>query len=243
MTIKEILEIKNKDFPDTKPIKEVMDINVPDIIDGISRRNGMVYILTGSGGSGKTSLLLNMFKSKSLYRNKFHNIFYICPSSSFLSVHKHPFEEHDKIYHELTDALLYEIYNELVEIKEKMIKKKKKPQYSMIIIDDMADTLKENHIQIALNKLIIKARHLCCGFIFTLQSYLYFPKILRKQITFCTIFKPKNIEEWYSIAKELLNMNHEDALTLFNYVYDEPYTHLDVDRLQMIIIRILIYYN
>ena len=24
-------------------------------------------------------------------------------------------------------------------------------------------------------------------------------------------------------------MNKEDALTLYNYVYDEPYTHLDLD--------------
>jgi hypothetical protein len=24
-------------------------------------------------------------------------------------------------------------------------------------------------------------------------------------------------------------MNKDDALTLYNYVYDEPYTHLDLD--------------
>jgi hypothetical protein len=229
MPIKEIIQTINNNIPSQKPIKEVMDIDVPNIPDGISKRNGMVYVLTGSGGSGKTSLLLNFFKSKELYRNKFDNIYYICPNSSFLSVANHPFEEHDKIFHELTDGLLYEIYNQLAENKEKRLKKKKKPYYSLIIIDDMADTLKEKHIQIALNKMIIKARHLCCGFIFTLQSYLYFPKILRKQITFVTIFKPKNIEEWYSIARELLNMNQDDALKLFHFVYDEPYKHLDVD--------------
>jgi uncharacterized protein involved in tolerance to divalent cations len=93
----------------------------------------------------------------------------------------------------------------------------------------MASTLKENDIQKQLNKMLIKARHINCAFIFTLQSYYYFPKILRKQITNITIFKPKNVEEWNSISKELLNMNKEDALTLYNYVYDEPYTHLDLD--------------
>ena len=40
-------------------------------------QNVMVwYILTGSGGSGKTNLLLNLFKNKHCYRNKFHNIYY-----------------------------------------------------------------------------------------------------------------------------------------------------------------------
>jgi len=64
---------------------------------------------------------------------------------------------------------------------------------------------------------------------FTLQSYYYSPKILRKQITYITIFKPKNIEEFYSLSKQLFNLNQDDALKLYDYVFDAPYTHLDVD--------------
>jgi uncharacterized protein involved in tolerance to divalent cations len=93
----------------------------------------------------------------------------------------------------------------------------------------MASSLKENDIAKQLNKMLIKARHISCAFVFTLQSYYYFPKILRKQIVFITIFKPKNVEEWNSISKELLNMNKEDALVLYNYIYSEPYAHLDLD--------------
>ena len=93
----------------------------------------------------------------------------------------------------------------------------------------MADSLKDNDIQRQLNKMLIKARHLQCGFIFTLQGYLYFPKILRKQITYATIFKTNNAEEWAAISKELLFMNKDDSLQLFDVVYDEPYNHLDLD--------------
>ena len=60
-----------------------------------------------------------------------------------------------------------------------------------MIIDDQADSLKDKDIQRVLNKMLIKARHISTAFIFTLQSYYYFPKILRKQITNITIFKPK----------------------------------------------------
>ena len=102
----------------------------------------------------------------------------------------------------------------------------------MIIIDDFADSLKDKHIQRQLNKMLIKARHLCCSFIFTLQTYLYFPKSLRKQITYITMFKPKNIEEFNSIVRELLNYNKDDALLLFNYVFNEPYAHLDMDTVE-----------
>jgi hypothetical protein len=226
MPIAEINLIPNEELPKhLTPVKEVMNIKIPDVIDGVPNRNGFIWVLTGSGGSGKTSLMLNFFKRKELYRNKFHNVYYICPMSSFLSVEKHPFSDHSRVYHELSVELLESIYKELCAKKES----DDEQEYSCIIIDDMASSLKENDIQKQLNKMLIKARHISCAFVFTLQSYYYFPKILRKQITNITIFKPKNVEEWNSITKELLNMNKEDALMLYNFVYDEPYTHLDID--------------
>jgi len=226
MGIQEIIQITNDQLPKKiAPVKEVMNIKIPDIIDGVPNRNGFIWVLTGSGGSGKTSLLLNFFKRKELYRSKFSNIWYICPMSSFLSVQKHPFDGHDKVYHELTVDLLESIYKQLCDIKESG----EEPEYSAIIIDDMASSLKDNDIQKVLNEMLIKARHLSCAFIFTLQSYFYYPKMLRKQITNITIFKPKNVEEFNTISHELMNMNKEDALKVFNYVFDEPYTHLDID--------------
>lgn len=252
-----IEEIPNKAFPSIEPVKEVMDIYIPDVIEGIPNRNGLIWVMAGSGGSGKTSLMLNFFRSRKLYRGKFNNIYYICPESSFTSVKDHPFAEHEKVFHELTPNLLLDIYSELNGFKEayitKMEKKKDKKnkknenkgfedeiveeedeeepelKYNCVIIDDMADALKNNDIQKVFNKMLIKARHICTVFIFTLQSYYYFPKILRKQITNITIFKPKNAEEWSSITKELLNMNQDDGLELYDYVYNEPYAHLDLD--------------
>ena len=152
----------------------------------------MVNIFTGSGGSGKTNLLLNLFKNRHCYRNKFHNIFYFCPEASFLSVLKHPFEKHDKVYHTMTVDILHSIYEELCDLKSGKNKTESDEiQYNCIIVDDFADVLKQKDIEKVLNMMLIKARHLRCAFIFTLQSYYYFPKILRKQLTYITIFKPK----------------------------------------------------
>jgi hypothetical protein len=254
MTIKEIIEINNPTETRFKVMKEKQDLFVPDISNiNISRRNGMVYVLAGSGGSGKTNLLLNLFKSKDCYRNKFHNLYYFCPDSSMASLENHPFLNHDKVFHELDVPTLESIYQELVSYKvDTTLEKKKKDrkkkkydeddndfesesdeekeiQYSAIIIDDMADNLKTKDIQKQLNKMIIKSRHIQCAFIFTLQSYLYMPRMLRKQITYTSIFRTKNVEEFNSIAKELLHLNKDDALTLFNFVFDKPYTHLDLD--------------
>jgi hypoxanthine phosphoribosyltransferase len=186
----------------------------------------------GSGGSGKTSLMLNFFKKKELFRYKFENIYYICPASSFSSVEKHPFANHKSVYHELTVGLLQELYEKLSSLKETNIDEDNPVEYNCIIIDDFADTLKEVEIQKALSKMLIKARHLNCCFIFTLQSFYYMPKLLRKQFTNVTIFKPKNYEEWDSIAKEMFNMKKDDALQLYDYVFDKPYMHIDVDTVE-----------
>jgi len=255
-----ITEIKNTKLKKVSPVKEVQDIYIPDVEPYIPNRNGFHYLMCGSGGSGKTSLLLSMFKSKLMYRCKFDNIYLITPENSFNSVANHPFKNHDKVYHELSVVVLEQIYQELSAMKEestKEVEKKKKKktkkndifygendeskeeddedeepkeiQYSCIIIDDYANVLKQNDIQLQLNKMMIKSRHLCCSFIFTLQAYIYMPKLLRRQITNITIFKPKNTAEFINLADELFNMKKDNALQLFNYCFKEPYTHLDVN--------------
>jgi hypothetical protein len=163
-----------------------------------------------------------------MYKSKFHNIWYICPSSSFSSVQKHPFSEHNKVFHELTVELLEGIYTQLVEIKENA----EETEYNCVIFDDQADALKDSNIQRQLNKMLIKSRHIHCSFIFTLQGYYYMPKLLRKQFSFVTLFKTNNNDEWLGIAKELLHMNVEDSLTLFDYVFDKAYNHLDIDLIE-----------
>ena len=59
-------------------------------------------------------------------------------------------------------------------------------------------------------------------------------KIIRKQLTYATIFKPKSLSEWYSVSEELMNLKKDDALKIYNYVYNEPYAHLDVDLINNI---------
>jgi hypothetical protein len=169
--------------------------------------------------------------------------------------HELTIENLENIYNELiAKREAYEEYLEKEkEKKRRKNKKKKKEQfveyeesssesddedaitsieYSCVIIDDFANDLKNNDIQRQLNKMLIKARHLCCMFIFTLQSYLYFPKTLRKQITYAIIFKPKSIAEWNSITEELIHYNKEDSLKLFNYIFDEPYTTFGYDTVE-----------
>ena len=228
-----MLEIKEIDsgLKISSGVKEKMDINILGINENLPHRNGFIYAMTGSGGSGKSSLLLSLFKSTKFYRKKFDNIYLFTPRSSFLSVEKHPFESHPKVFHDLNVNTLSNIYEELNELKENSINEATAIENSIIIIDDFANALKDHDLTVYLNKMIIKARHLACCFIFTLQSYYLLPLILRKQITNVSIFKPKNKKEWESICDELLNMDKFKALEMHTYIFNEPYTHLDYDTL------------
>jgi len=240
MPITGIKETLNNLFKTIKPVKENMDKFIKDIPDGISRRNGMIYLLVGSGGSGKTSLLLNQFRKTGAYHKKFHNLYLFTPSISFMSVKDHPFAKHDKVYHELSRDNLEELYNELKERKEAWSDTDdtdEEIEYNCVVIDDFASSLKDKDVQKLLNTMLIKARHLQTCFIFTLQSYLYMPKMLRKQTTYATIFKPKNKEEFNIINQELLQMKEDDAKMIYNFVFDKEYNHLDIDTIDNALYR------
>ena len=71
---------------------------------------------------------------------------------SFTSVKNHPFKKHDKVYHDFTVKELSEIYSELEEKKEAQ-----EDEYSLIILDDLADSLKNHDIQVLMNKYFIKS--------------------------------------------------------------------------------------
>ena len=149
--------------------------------------------------------------------------------SSFLSLQKHPFKDHNKVFHELDKATLEVIFDEILEYKKQALEDDRPIEHSCIIIDDFADGLKDKDIIMSLKKLLIKSRHINCFFIFTLQAYNLFPLVLRKLITNITLFKPKNNVETESIRAELLHMGRDEFQELTNFIYDEPYNHLDYD--------------
>lgn len=211
------------------PIKENMNVYLDGVNRNIPCANGFVWCLTGSGGSGKSSLLLSMFKSNDYYRGKFDNIYLFTPLTSFLSVKKHPFADHDKVFHELDCDTLEDIQEELLSIKEDCVDNDYEMENSLILIDDMGGDVKDKHLIKCLNKMILKTRHINCSWVFTLQSYYMMPKILRKQMNYITIFKPKNMEEWLSISKEVFGISKDKQQLLYDYCFSEPYNHLDLD--------------
>ena len=225
-----ISEIDN-DLTPIKPIREIMSVFLDGINENIPNRNGFIYALIGSPGSGKSSLLLSLFRSRDYYKKKFNNIFLITPENSFTSVENHPFKSHQNVYHDLNNEVLETIYENLMQIKTENIADGYEMESSVLIIDDYASELKNKELISILKRFCTKSRHLGCSIIFTLQAYNLFPLVLRKMLTNVTLFKPKNKVELQSIRSELINMNEDDTMKLMDYVFDAEYNHLDINTI------------
>lgn len=223
-----ITEIDSK-FKPCKPVKEAMDVWLPDVNRNIPARNGFVYAMVGTGGCGKSSTLLNMLKSKEYYRGKFENVILFCPMTSFLSVEKHPLADHEKVYHELDCDLLDDIEDELLDIKTECLDLGCELEHTLIIVDDMAGFLKDKHVQKCLSKLIMKTRHLSASWIFTLQQLKYMPATIRRQLTNISIWKPKSNNEWNNVCEEYFGIEKDKRQSIYDYCFSEPYQHLDID--------------
>lgn len=105
----------------------------------------------------------------------------------------------------------------------------KRIEYSCIVLDDIADKLKDKEIVKALKHLLIQSRHIMCVVIITLQNYFLMDKSLRKLINYISIFEPPNLSEWESYNNELIGLNKENSIKLKNFVYNEKFKHLDID--------------
>ena len=223
-----ITEIDNE-LPNIKPVKEIMNIYIDGIDPNLPNRNGFIYALIGSPGTGKSSLLLSLFRDRKYYKKKFNNIYLISPENSFTSVVNHPFKNHTKVFHDLNEDVLENIYEELMELKHSCIEDGYDMETSCLIIDDFANDLKDKNIIKILKRILTKSRHIGCSIIFTLQAYNMFPLVLRKMLSNITLFKPKNKVELESVRKELINLNEEKTMELMDYVFNAEYNHLDVD--------------
>jgi hypothetical protein len=253
--------IENKNLPKIKKINETMNLSIPGIDKtmNIPYLNGNRYIICGVPGSGKSNLLINLFKNKKFYKGKFDNLFVFMPSSSIESVKNHPFKDIENIYDELTPEHIYNIIN-ILKLKKsealEYIEKKKNKfnkninqnkykfyeesesdeeeepkyiEYSCIVLDDIADKLKDKQIVKALKKLLIQSRHIMCVVIITLQNYFLLDKSLRKLINYISIFEPPNLSEWNSYNEELIGLKIDDSRNLKQFVFNEKYNHLDIN--------------
>jgi DNA replication protein DnaC len=203
------------------------NLNKYDMLSHFNKYNFTGVI--GKPGSGKTSLIMSWLTSKKVFKKMFHHVLVVMPSSSIQSMKKNPFKNHDedKMFQQLDLDSISTIYNKLEESSAEK-------QSTLLIMDDIGASLKNNSIKNTLRKIIYNRRHLKVSIIVLLQSYLSLEKEIRKLFNNVIMFKPSRVE-FENLTDELFEMHKDLALDIMNIAFDEPHNYimLNVDSQKM----------
>ena len=180
-------------------------------------------IYCGKPGSGKTSLMVSFLSGKGdkqVYRKVFNNVVVIMPSTSIQSMKKNIFKKHDpsKMYEELNLEIIQNIYSNLENASSEK-------ENTLLIMDDIGASLKNNEIQKIFRKIIYNRRHLKVKVVILVQSFLSLPKEIRKLLNNIFLFKPSKVE-FENLFDELFETNKDLAIDIMNIGYEKPHDYL-----------------
>jgi GTPase SAR1 family protein len=198
-----------------------------DVVDKtapvLKNTKAVQMMIVGAKRSGKSTLILSLLSSAKLYKNYFHNIYMISPSTSdgkMLPLIRE-LEGQGKFYKELTEGNIEKILNEIkaeqdaLKMKEKKLKKKLPPIHNLLILDDVMADLPRSFKKNKITSLFMNARHYSLSTMIVSQVYKGVPAQVRKQTdviyTFPVVKKEKEamIEDW-DIPHEIFDAAFED---------------------------------
>lgn len=213
---------------DHNPIGE--HLNKYDMLSHLNNYGCNAFI--GKPGSGKTSLVVSFLNSKGdnkIFRKCFNHVLLVMPESSRKSMKKNIFDKHhpDKMFEELDSKTINIIYDKLLESSAEK-------ENTLLILDDVGASLKNNDVQQIMRRIIFNRRHLKVQILILLQSYLSCPLTVRKLFTNVFMFKPSK-KEFEVLFDELFEQKKEFALEIMQFAFKEPhdYLMLNVDSQRM----------
>jgi hypothetical protein len=189
-------------------------------------------MLSGSSGSGKTNLLMNILSNKALYGQYFHYIIVYSPTAgkyddsyAILNLPEENFIEDFS-----PDSL-----NKLIESRKELIDDKGtewvgKNSRVLIILDDVIANREFLESQQALTMFAL-LRHYLCSVCVMMQSYTKLPRALRLNCNAVAVF-PSTQSEIEILIKEITpsGIKKRDFEKVINYACDDQYSFLWINR-------------
>ena len=178
----------------------------------------------GPPRSGKSVMIqgiLGAKKPNQVFRKRFNKIYLFQPQNSRGSVKKSVFDtlDDDQVYDDLDAETLGDVYEKIKINAEEGL-------YSLIVLDDMATSLKQNDVQQLLCNICNNRRHYKTTLWIVAQSYISIPRPVRKVLSEICVFKSNNKLEYESIWNEMLFLPKDVGEALIRYVYKAPHDML-----------------
>lgn len=200
--------------------------------DGVLPKFPFSMMLSGSSGSGKTNLLMNILTKKEMYGNYFHYILVYSPTAG-------KYDDSYKILNLPEENFVEEFGPEhlekLIEARKELIDEKgiewvAKNSRVLIILDDIIANRAFLESQTALT-LFSLLRHYLCSIVVMVQSYTKLPRALRLNCNAIAVF-PALQSEVEVLIKEICpsGIRPRDFEKVIDYCTKDKYNFLWLNR-------------
>jgi GTPase SAR1 family protein len=133
-----IIEKANPNLKLTRPAV-IIDIELePKPKAPLPFKNGFAIAIVGAPGSGKSSVLFSLIKSKDAYRKRFHKVIAVIPSSSLDSLKCNPLKDLPEEQH--FDELSYDNLEEIIDMVEE---NRDDELLTLLLLDDVSAELQD----------------------------------------------------------------------------------------------------
>ena len=175
-------------------------------------------LILGKPGSGKTSILYQMFKSNKLLKGVYDKIFLFRPALSGASMKDDIFEKlpKDQRHTELNYDNLLSVVSNLDEGN------------NVLIFDDMTAYLKNNDIRKLLEEIINNRRHMHISIFFLCQTFHSVHKDIRRLFNSIFIFKTSK-NEFETIFDEFVPGFKGLTDNIYLSIFNKPYNYLCIN--------------
>ncbi len=200
--------------------------------EGTLPRFPFSMMLSGSSGSGKTNMLMNMLHNKDMYGDYFHYIIVYSPTAN---KYDDTYKVLDLPPENFIPKFGAEDLDRLVESREALIDKKgvewvAKNARVLIILDDVIANRKFLESETAL-LLFSLLRHYLCSIVIMMQSYTKLPRGLRVNCNAMAIF-PTTQSEIEVLLKEITpaGIKKREFEKVIDYCTSDDYSFLFINR-------------
>jgi len=217
-----IIEKPNTNLKLQRPRVIIDTVLEPKPEEPLPSKNGFCISIVGPAGSGKTSVMLSMVKSKDGYRKRFHKIIAVIPSSSLASLAVNPLDD-------LPDGQRFEelTYESLADIIEMVEANREEGLLTLLLLDDVSSELQDPGLLKKMMRLFLNRRHLKLSIIsigHSLTGKGALPYTIRKNCSHMILFKPSSGLD--VLNSDYLNMAKDRFRALIDFVFQSPHDHL-----------------
>ncbi len=235
--VKKRTESITRELPDSDDLKIIpyqIDKNeqkLPQLMrEDVIPRHPFRMLNSGSSGSGKSMLVLNLLQRKNFMKDFFDEIFLFSPTARGDQIQQLLDLSEDNICDELNDSgieqldYVFEKQNELVEEMGYLNSPK-----VLIIFDDVISSPRFMNSN-TFKRCFIQGRHINLSVIINTQKYHAIPRTMRLNCTDIAFF-PSSQSEVQRIAEEFTppSKTVKQFTTLINYATSEPYNFLYIN--------------